>query len=321
MLNVLNLKMVQALKSKLVEWSKDKGVHFIVLKSNLDKALCAGGDLKEIYAAAHRNDSRFLHTFFEEEYSLNQVIFSYPKPYISFMKGITMGGGMGISVHGSHRIVTDTSILAMPEVFIGFFPDAGGSYFLNRCPGKTGLLLGLSGYRMNAADALYAGLATHYIPQENMPLLLSSLIETDISSNSYEGIQAILELFSAPLPMASQLEENRELIDEYFSEEDIGLLVAGLRLCKNFWLQGVKSKIAEASPLSVAITHYLLRAAKGLSFSEAMAGELKLALKFFNNQEVLEGIRSVVIDKDHSPKWKYKSVGEISDIEIKSYFN
>lgn len=319
-LNCLNLEMIGALKNQLLAWREDSSVHFILLKSNLQKAFCAGGDLKEVYEAAQRQDTCFLKNFFEQEYELNQLIFNYPKPYISLMNGITMGGGLGISAHGSHRIVTDSSILAMPEVFIGFFPDAGGSYFLNKCPGKTGLLLGLSGYRMNAADALYVGIGTHYVPQENMSFLFEALTETDISANPKEGIRAILDIFCMPPLMMSKLKENRAIIDEYFDEEDIGTLVGGLRLSKSFWLREVRDKITEASPLSVAITHRLLQRAKQLSFSEAMTQELELAMKFFDNQEVLEGIRSVVIDKDRAPKWSYASVADVPDSVVEAYF-
>lgn len=320
-LNSLNFEMIKALKAQLVLWKDDPAVHFIILKSDLEKALCAGGDLREIYQAANRQDTSFLQTFFEEEYGLNQLIFNYPKPYISFMRGITMGGGMGISAHGSHQIVTDNSLLAMPEVFIGFFPDAGGSYFLNKCPGKIGLLLGLSGYRMNAADALYTGIATHYVPQEHLSLLFKALSETDIKAHPREGIQAILEIFSIPCPLISKLKEHRDLIDEYFEEEDIGMLIAGLRLCKNSWMQEVRQRIAEASPLSLVLTHSLLKASKDSSFTQAMAEELKLALKFFDNKEVLEGIRSVVIDKDRAPDWRYKSVVEVPEHLVQDYFN
>ena len=319
-LNCLNLEMILALKNQLLLWRDDPNIQFIILKSDLQKALCAGGDLKEVYGAGQQKNNDFLQKFFEEEYSLNQLIFNYPKPYISLMNGVTMGGGVGISAHGSHRIVTDNSVLAMPEVFIGFFPDVGGSYFLNKCPGKTGLLLGLSGYRMNAADAMYTGIGTHYVPQENMPFLFTALTETDISAHPKEGIQAILDIFSTQPLMVSQLQENRSLIDEFFSEEDIGTLVAGLRLSKSFWLREIRDKIGEASPLSVAISHRLLQSSKGILFQEAMDRELKLALKFFENDEVLEGIRSVVIDKDRQPKWKYPSVVDVPVSVIESYF-
>ncbi|MFN7662587.1 MAG: enoyl-CoA hydratase/isomerase family protein [Alphaproteobacteria bacterium] len=319
-LNSLNFEMISALKKQLLVWKNDPDIQFVVIKSDSEKAFCAGGDLKEVYQAGKDHDYSFLKMFFEEEYALNQLIFNYPKPYLSFMNGITMGGGMGISVHGSHRIITENSVLAMPEVFIGFFPDVGGSYFLNKCPGKIGMLLGLSGYRMNAADALYTGIGTHYIPQKNLPLLWTALTETDVSIYPAGGIAAILELFSEPVPMLSPLQQHRALIDDYFDEEDTGLLVEGLRLCKNFWMKGVFGKILEASPLSVAVTHHLLKMSKNISFNEAMKNELDLALKFFNTDEVLEGIRSVVIDKDRSPEWKYKSVSSVPEELIESYF-
>ena len=319
-LNSLNFTMIVRLRDQLLLWKEDPEVHFVILKSDLENTFCAGGDLKEIFEAARRQDTRFLKLFFEVEYGLNQIIHSYPKPYLSLMNGIAMGGGLGISVQGSHRIVTDNSVLAMPEVFIGFFPDAGGSYFLNKCPGKIGLMVGLSGYRMNAADALYTGIATHYVPQENFSLLYQALSETDIRAHPQEGIRAILEIFAAPCPQISLLKEHRQLIDEYFEEEDTATLIAGLRLTKNVWLQGVRKKMEDASPLSLVITHRLLKEAKGLPFSEAMAGELRLALNFFESKEVLEGIRSVVIDKDRTPKWIYPSVADVPEDVVRGYF-
>lgn len=320
-LNCLNLEMIKRLKACLHLWESDPHVHFVIIKSDLEKAFCAGGDLKEVYEAAHRQDHAFLETFFEEEYSLNQMIFSYKKPYVSLMQGITMGGGMGITAHGSHRIVTDNSVLAMPEVFIGFFPDAGASYFLNKCPGKIGLLMGLSGYRMNAADALYTGVATHYVTAQGLNTLFHALVETDISQNPREGIQAILEIFSSVPAMISPLEKNRAQIDDYFQEENISDLLIGLRLSKSHWIQEIRKKMEEASPLSLAITHHLFKKAKGLSFSEAMHGELRLALKFFQNTEVLEGIRSVVIDKDRNPEWMHKSIVDVPESVVHRYFD
>ncbi|MDC0349022.1 enoyl-CoA hydratase/isomerase family protein [Alphaproteobacteria bacterium] len=245
-LNSLNFEMISRIRKQLLLWKEDTQIHMVVLKSDLEKAFCAGGDLKEIYQAKKRGDRSFMKAFFKEEYDLNQLIFSYPKPYISLMNGITMGGGMGISVHGSHRIVSDKSLLAMPEVFIGFFPDVGASYFLNRCPGKIGILLGLSGYRMNASDALYTGLATHYIPQENLSLLFNAFIETDISAYPKEGVHAILEMFSSTPSMASKLEENRSAIDSCFEGSDLGEIIATLTISKNSWIKNIKNMMEAA---------------------------------------------------------------------------
>jgi enoyl-CoA hydratase/carnithine racemase len=319
-LNSLNFEMISRIRKQLLLWKEDTQIHVIILKSDLEKALCAGGDLKEIYQAKKRGDTSFMKAFFKEEYALNQLIFSYPKPYISLMNGITMGGGMGISVHGSHRIVSDSSLLAMPEVFIGFFPDVGASYFLNRCLGKTGILLGLSGYRMNAADALYTGLATHYVPEENLPLLFKSFVETDISAYPKEGIHAILEMLSSAPPMVSKLEENRSAIDSCFDGADVGEIIATLTISKNSWMKNIKNRMEVASPLSLKISHHLLTQAKKKTFSETMDLELDLAYRFFENEETLEGIRSLIIDKDRNPNWKYRSIEDVPESIVKSYF-
>ncbi len=304
-LNSLNDSMVQGIRTHLLKWREDPEIHAVILRSSSDKAFCAGGDLKEIYRAQEAGDAAHLTQFIETEYEIIRLIAEYPKPYISLIPGICMGGGMGISIHGTVRVVTEDTIMAMPEVNIGYFPDVGASYFLSKCPGKLGLFLGLTAYRMNAADAVYVGIATHYVSRENMPLLFEALMTVDIKGQPKEGIHAILEVFSeGKAPMMSELEIHRNFIDTMFGEEGLENILAHLKISKNQWRHKIEALLATASPSSLKATYELLENASGKSFHQAIGVEVTLAKKLMHRAEFHEGIRAMVVDKDRNPRWE-----------------
>lgn len=304
-LNALNFSMVQELRDQLLKWAENPQIHAVILQSFTHKIFCAGGDLKEIYKAQEEGNKDPLNRFIDMEYEIVRLVATYPKPYISFISGLCMGGGMGISVHGSARVVTADTIMAMPEVNIGYFPDVGASAFLSKCPGKSGIFLGLTGYQMNAADALYTGLATHYVSKDNLPFLFGSLTATDIEGHPKEGVYAILDLFAEEKsPQISGIELHKKFIDDVFSGETIEDILVNLKLSKNQWRRKVEEYLEGACPSSLKITLDLLRNTSKKSFEEAIDTEIELAKKLMHSSEFHEGIRATVIDKDRVPKWE-----------------
>jgi enoyl-CoA hydratase/carnithine racemase len=303
-MNALNWSMVQELRDHLLKWAESPAIHAVILHSFTDKVFCAGGDLKEIYKAQEEGDQDHLNRFIDLEYEVVRLIATYPKPYISLISGLCMGGGMGISVHGKARVVTSDTIMAMPEARIGYFPDVGASSFLSKCPGKSGVFLGLTGYQMNGADALYTGLATHYVSKENVPFLFGSLTATDIEGHPKDGVYAILDLFAEEKsPQISGIEQHRTFIDEVFSGETIEDIFVNLKLSKNQWRRKVEEYLESASPSSLKVTLELLKNTSKKPFDEALKMEVELAKKLMMSSEFHEGIRAAVIDKDRAPKW------------------
>lgn len=319
-LNSLSHEMIIAMRNHLLKWREDPKIKFVLIKSNNDKAFCAGGDIKELYALHERKDTIGLEKFFADEYGLNKIIFNYPKPYISMIHGINMGGGMGVSIHGDFRIISENVTLAMPEVYIGLFPDAMATHFFSRCPGVLGIFLGLTGYYMNAADALYSGIATHYVPKENFDLLLETLINAPLSSDFRDVVQEVVEMFSTGVPpMVSELEKNRSLIEDIFDKE-LEEIEYELAITKNMWLKAVARKLLRASPLSLKITHKMLRESAAKNFEDIFRQDMHLARFFIKNSDFFEGIRSMLIDRDNQPKWKFHSIDLVSESSVSDAF-
>ncbi|MGH6930239.1 MAG: enoyl-CoA hydratase/isomerase family protein, partial [Dongiaceae bacterium] len=191
-LNALTLEMARRFDQRLIEWARDPAVAVVVIRSAGGRAFCAGGDIRALYDAGRQNDP-YASDFYRTEYRLNHRIKTFGKPYVALLDGITMGGGVGLSIHGSHRVVTDRCRFAMPETGIGFFPDVGGSWFLPRCPGALGTYLGLTGVRLGAADMLYCGLATHYVPSDDLAALPGMLERAARTSDQTESLDALLD--------------------------------------------------------------------------------------------------------------------------------
>jgi enoyl-CoA hydratase/carnithine racemase len=304
-LNALNCSMVTELRDHLLKWEEDPKIHTVILQSFSQDFFCAGGDLKEIYKAQKEGDKDHLNRFIDLEYEVVRLIATYPKPYISLISGLCMGGGMGMTIHGNVRVVTSDTIMAMPEVNIGYFPDVGASAFLSKCPGKSGVFLGLTGYQMNAADALYTGLATHYVSKENFSFLFGSLTAADIEDHPKDGIYAILDLFGEEKsPQISGIEQHRAFIDEVFSGETIEDIFVNLKLSKNQWRRKVEEYLESASPGSLEVTLELLKNTSKKSFDDVLKMEVELAKTLVMSPEFHEGIRAAVIDKDRVPKWE-----------------
>ena len=317
-LNALNPGMMASIRQRLIHWSENQDVHGVVVHSNSERAFCAGGDLKAVYNAGTKKQFEYLDNLFREEYLLNHLIHTYPKPYISFIDGIVMGGGAGLSVHGSHRLMSEKTLAAMPETNIGYFPDVGASYFLNQAPGNLGLYLGLTGNHIQLGDALYAKMGTHYIPQEKQADLLQEL--KTLKHKTPETIEALVNTFKEPAPDSS-LQEKQEEIDTLFTGTTLKDILKNLDQASSEFAKETLETLKKRSPTSLAITFEQLKRAKDMTdFAEIMSMEFNLSQNFVQKHDFFEGIRSVVIDKDHAPKWSPDSLDKISAADVDAYF-
>jgi len=273
-----------------------------------DKAFCAGGDIQQIYALGKAGDFEPARRFWFEEYRVNALIANYPKPYVALMDGITMGGGVGVGGHGSHRIVTERTMLAMPEVGIGFLPDVGGTWLLSRAPGRTGYYLGMTGARMDAADAIHAGFADSYMESGKLGAFAEKLAGGgDIDS-------AIAEF--ATEPPENKLAAARAEIDDAFGRADpvaIATRLGEMADAGSHWAASALKALRRAAPLSVASTFKALRRAEDFtSIEQCLALEYRFSHRVLANHDFLEGVRAAVIDKDRNPQWRPDRLEDIT---------
>ena len=312
-LNALSLNMIQDLWKILSFWMNDPNVRVVVLEGSGEKAFCAGGDIRAVYDAGKAKKFEICDAFFREEYTLNCLIRNYPKPYISMIHGIAMGGGLGVSVNGKYRILSESVMIAMPETGIGFFPDVGGTTFLSEAPGQVGLYLALTGARLNSADALYAGLGTHFIPKERWTNFKKELQTQDVKD--------LLDLYSEPLS-GSQLEKDQAEIDEHFSKDSVEEIVKSLESSTTPFAEKAFEILKTKSPLSVKIAFHQMRGRDPkASFEELMKREFRISQHLMHSHDFYEGVRAVLVDKDQSPKWNPMSFDGITPEIIRNYFS
>ncbi|MCY1667082.1 enoyl-CoA hydratase/isomerase family protein [Rhizobium sp. SL86] len=296
-LNAVNRTIVDRMTEVLGAWAEDPAIAMVLIDADSEKAFSAGGDLTAMYHYGKSGDYQSGNDFWRDEYRLNAMIDRFPKPYVPFMDGIVMGGGVGISAHGSHRIVTEHSVVAMPECAIGLIPDVGGSYLLRQAPGRLGEYLGLTGTRMNGADAVYARFADHYVPRERLPELKARLIETgDVDAIGH---------FEIPAP-ASVLETRLLDVARIFSGPTVEAIRDVLAEEEAEWAVKAHEAIVKASPISLFCTLWAVRAAKTLP--EALRNEYRFVSRVLEHGDFVEGIRAVIIDKDRNPQWRYTSL-------------
>ncbi|WGY02091.1 enoyl-CoA hydratase/isomerase family protein [Nocardioides sp. QY071] len=302
-LNAITLGMVERIHAALEEW-RDAGLRAVVVESASDRAFCAGGDIRRVRenSLAERHDESM--RFFETEYAVNALLGSYPVPVVALVGGICMGGGMGLSVHGTFVVVSPQASFAMPETKIGFFPDVGGSHFLPRLPGHTGRYLGLTGARIGAADALALGLATHACSAADLARLPDLIA-------AYDGPleQLLRELAPSSPGPAGSLAPVRPELEWVFSSPDLaGISERLARLvgdggAASAWAAQTLAALEAASPYSLAITDRLLVEGRGRSLEECLRAELVTAAEMIRSADFVEGVRSVLVDKDHAPVW------------------
>ena len=317
-LNALNLSMIQEMQRQLVIWKADDSIKAVVLQAAPGNAFCAGGDVRWLYNSGKVGDPEQM-KFFWHEYRLNHFIHHFGKPYISLMDGITMGGGVGVSMHGSHPVASERFIFAMPETSIGFFPDIGASHLLTRCPGHLGIYLGLTGNRLGPEDAMKAGLVKQVVASERMPLLLKALLKANLSENAHARVDACVHAFAKP-ESSEYSSQIKPLIDVCFSYPTVEMIRESLESSDETWAIGVDNSIDKKSPLSLKVTLAQLQKARGLSLAECLKMDYDLVGHFIRDSDFYEGVRALLIDKDKNPAWKPSRLDLVSESMVVNYF-
>jgi enoyl-CoA hydratase/carnithine racemase len=325
-LNALSLPMIVELREAFCRFASDPGVNAVLVRGAGEKAFCAGGDIRAIYESYQKADS--LHRdFFVTEYPLDYLLYAYPKPYIALIDGIVLGGGMGISQGSRMRIVGDRTRMAMPETAIGFFPDVGASYFLSRLAGSLGTYLALTGVQIRAADALYAGLADHYMPRAAADRLEAELAALSwMDSGNDGGLAAVTAVIrglagqAAPAPLAAL----RPAIDLHFAAATIPALLQSLesesRPEFSEWATQTLDLLNTRSPTLLAVTLEQLQRGKSMTLAECFRMELGLVRQCFIQGDFIEGVRAMIIDKDNAPTWRPPYIDEVTDADVAAMF-
>lgn len=307
-LNALNWAMCRAIGRALIAWRDDPSVDLVLIDGAGARAFCAGGDVAEIHAAGRRGDEAFARAFWADEYRMNARIAAYPKPVVSFLHGFTMGGGVGLGCHAGHRIVGESTQVAMPECAIGLVPDVGGSWILSRAPGRLGAYLGMTGARLGPADAILAGFADLFVPEAAWDEVKTRLCATG-------GTAALAE--AATDPPSGRLAALAPDIDALFAARSAAGIVAALEAAATPFAAEALAQIRRNSPLAVAaFAEMLNRLAPGATLAEALALEYRFTWRAEAQADFLEGIRALVIDKDRRPRWRHGRIEEVTPAEV-----
>nr|WP_241480471.1 enoyl-CoA hydratase/isomerase family protein [Legionella norrlandica] len=301
-LNALTLSMILALQRQLLIWKEDDSIKAVIIQAVPGSAFCAGGDIRWLYNTGRSEESEQMQ-FFWHEYRLNHFIHHFGKPYISLLDGITMGGGVGISLHGSHPIASEHFVFAMPETGIGFFPDIGASYLLNQCPGFLGVYLGLTGNKLDAQEAKNAGLIKQIIPSEQMPAMIEALKQEDLSKDAYNRVNHCISAFEDKI-ISGEKSQINPLIDVCFSKRTVEEIRVSLQSFGEAWALRIDNALLRKSPLSLKVTLAQLQKAKSLTLEECLKMDFDLAEHFMKGSDFYEGVRSLLINKDKNPQWK-----------------
>jgi enoyl-CoA hydratase/carnithine racemase len=323
-LNALTKDMVLELHALLRDWSSLPEVKAVLVRGAGEKAFCAGGDVRALYESF--NTGGTLHNeFFIVEYELDFYIHNYPKPFISLMNGITMGGGMGVAQGAQFRVATDNTRIAMPEVGIGLIPDVGASYFLSRLPGALGPYLALTGNQVRAADALYAGLADFCLSADALPRLNQALQQVRWTQDPRADVMKVLvSLGTTQLPSAP-LAAVRTAIDRHFSQANAVGVLQSLRSETSpeysAWAQQTLATIVTRSPLTVAVALRQLQRGKTLTLAECLRMELGLVQHCFADGDFINGVRALIIDKDNNPRWRHENAAAVLESEKDAFFS
>lgn len=324
-LNSLTLEMVDALREQLTAWERDPDVICVVMTGRGDRAFCAGGDVVRLHQSATARDDHAA-IFFEHEYRLDYQIHTYPKPVIVWGNGIVMGGGLGLLGGASHRVVTESTRMAMPEITIGLFPDVGGTYMLNRAPGRTGLFLALTGAAINAADALFAGLADRFIEHHRFDDVIKALQQLPSHpENIHSKISSLLRKFeseSRPELPASTLREHFDFIQQVTDADDLDAMVAQITgySGEDPWLKKAAQTLAAGCPTSMRLIEEQLHRGRHLSLKEIFQMELILACNCVRYPNFAEGVRALLIDKDRNPEFEPATLAAVDAALVEAHF-
>jgi enoyl-CoA hydratase len=317
-LNALTRDMIGALHTRLREWAADAAITRVVVTADGERAFCAGGDIRALYDLGRAGRHEEARDFFREEYALNAFIKRYPKPYVSMIDGLVMGGGVGISLHGSHRVAGDRYAFGMPEVGIGFFPDVGGTHALPRLPGEIGTWCALTAGRLKTSDGVLSGAATHYVPSHRFGALLEALCGA-------VPVNAVLAAFIAT-PGAGEIMPRRRTIDRIFAHDRVEDILAeldaeaGSASCDAAFAAETARGIRAKSPTSLKVALAQMRLGRSRSFEECMAIEFRVVSRILHGHDLYEGVRAVIVDKDNAPIWRPASLAEVSEAEVARHF-
>ncbi len=313
-LNALTHGMVRGLDKALDDFEADPLVRHVVVTGAGEKAFCAGGDIRQLYDLGRAGLIEEARGFWREEYLLNQRIKAYPKPYIAVIDGIVMGGGVGVSLHGSHRVAGEKYQFAMPEVGIGFFPDVGATWALPRLPGAAGTWLAVTGERVGQADALALGLATHAVATAGIPDLIAALeaglnVDDILAEMAFDAVQA---------PITQHL----ALIDHVFSASSVEVIMDRLRAATDDpFAAKLLAAMARKSPTSMKLALAQMRSGAALDFGQAMQLEFRIVSRIVHGGDFYEGVRAVIIDKDNAPRWQPATLADVSDQQVAHYLS
>lgn len=310
-LNALTRAMCVAIHDQLKAWEADPAVKLVIIRGAGDRAFCAGGDVVSMHRAGRAGSDEY-EGFFFDEYRADYLTSTFSKPYVALVDGIVMGGGVGLSVHGPYRVATEKTLFAMPETGIGLIPDVGGTYLLGHMPGQLGVYLGLLGERLKAADCLYAGIATHYVPSEQIEALTRALVEEDAA------VEDVLARFHTD-PGAAPLASVRAQIDRHFAGDTVEEIVESLGSGDD-WAVGVKDRLLALSPTSLKLTLRAVRAGASLDLAGCLRQEYRIVCQIKQGHDFYEGVRAQLIDKDRNPKWNPATLAEVTPAMLDPHF-
>lgn len=313
-LNAITHAMVRELNATYQNWAKDPDIYGIVMTAAGEKAFSAGGDVLSLYKLGQENRPQAIQ-FFADEYQFDWTLFHFIKPHIAFINGTVMGGGVGVSIFGTHKIAGEKYKFGMPEVGIGFFPDIGGGFFLSRLRGYYGLYLGLTGQTIGAAEAYDLGLATHYIPAAKQQIIIDAVREADPIDPIIEGAHED--------PGESALVQYESVINDAFSAPSVEDIISRLKAVEGAhadWAQQTAATIEKKCPLSLKIAFRQITQGKQLNLDEALKVDFRLATRFMEGKDFFEGVRALLIDKDMAPQWTYPSLDHVPEEAVDAYF-
>ncbi|CBL45840.1 Predicted enoyl-CoA hydratase/isomerase family protein [gamma proteobacterium HdN1] len=330
-LNSLSAEMVGLLRAVLENWQKNDRVVCVFLQGAGEKAFCAGGDVRKVYdsilACGDATHNEYARAFFESEYRLDYLIHKFPKPIVVWGHGIVMGGGIGLMSGASHRVVTEKSRLAMPEINIGLYPDVGGTWFLNHAPGRTGLFLGLTGASINATDALFVGLADRFIPDAQRQAVVGALQQADFGeASAVHGsvVSGVLREFEArELLPEGAVAKHLELINRVTDADSCAEICARILALEteDAWLQKGISQLAKGCPTTAHLVYEQLRRGKKLSLEQVFQMELIMSLQCSRHGDFAEGVRALLVDKTAAPQWRFASVADVPAAWVDAHFS
>ncbi len=324
-LNSMTLEMVRAMTSALLAWRNDAAVRAVLVKASSERAYWAGGDIRFFHqkgCASATGGAALIEDFFSEEYALNHLVHTYPKPYIALMDGVVMGGGMGIAQAGPQarvRVVTERTKMAMPETGIGLFPDVGGGWFLSRTPGQLGAFLGVTGEVINATDAIHADLADVFVPGNELAALEEAMVG---AADPRDAIRSFASRFAAQVDARpGKLALHRTAIDRHFAFDTVAEIIESLSADDSEFAQATLATMRKRSPLMMCVTLSQVRRAAAMGIADCLRMERTMVRRCFENGEVIEGVRALAIDKDHAPKWNPATPEEVTPAMVDRFFD